>query len=186
MPQRKPVINNKYHDTVLLLKGYRGAKIAVQESAMDHKEQLQEELGLDKNVDEMDVERYLEILAEIGTDYSKAKLDSHARTIFRTQKILNTIDEATTKLRNMSEDGQVLYLVLYYLYLSKDIIKNKDDRIERLRQHEIHYSERHYDRCRERAIEKLSELLWGYETRELKATLESFNKIVDKKSTKQR
>jgi len=44
MPQRKPVINNKYHDTVLLLKGYRGAKIAVQESAMDHKEQLQEEL----------------------------------------------------------------------------------------------------------------------------------------------
>ena len=165
-----------YHDTELLLKKYRNAVLSLKESQQAHRSFFEEEFGVN-------ITEYLEQLYVAGmeTDFTGGtKHESHARTMNRTNKLLKRIDRAVeimAQADNANPKKSILYAVLYHTFMSKQEIKSVSDIIVAINESidpNDAIDNKAYYRWRIKAIKTLSEVLWGYTTRDMLEITDTF------------
>lgn len=162
-----PTEDPRYHNTWKLLKRYRDVVWSLELSV----QQLRNEFQIEY---ESSVEDFLESVYLAGADLSGTDLEHHARCIERSNKMLKLVQNAITLLRNKHKNGEAYYWVLYYTYLSPQQFDNVEEIIEQLRPHIRDISFRTYYRRKNKAVEALSSILWGYTTRDSLQMLEDF------------
>jgi len=113
------------------------------------------------------VTEYLEELHLAGADLKGTRLENHAKSIKRTHEMLELIMAAANLMRESSLDGDCLYYLLYYRYLSKKQYGGPADIIEQCwTAHGLHITQENYYRYQKKAINKISSILWGYTAKE--------------------
>ena len=103
-----------------------------------------------------------------------SKLEEYAKSIERSNKMLNTLMAAVDLLRTKHKHGEQYYWILYYSYLSPQELQNVEEIIEKLKPHIANISQRTYYRKRPKAIEALSTILWGFTSRDCISALNRF------------
>lgn len=156
-----------YHKTEKLLKKYRDVVWSAELSAQDMISDLQKEFGV--SIDDL-----LTSIQEAGADLSGTDIESHAKSIERTQKMLRILESSINLMRNKHKYGEEYYWILYYTYLSPQELENKEEIIEKLCPYVRNISPATYYRKRIKAIEALSSKLWGYTSRDC---MDILNKI---------
>ncbi len=96
-----------------------------------------------------------------GTD-----IEQRAKSIERSNKMLNLIDGAVKLMREKNKNGEIYYRVIYYNYLSPNQLHSNDDIVLAL-------TEAGYPMCRKTmtdhraaAVDCISSILWGYTARD--------------------
>lgn len=120
------------------------------------------------------IEEFLDSIYLAGADIGGSKLENYARSIERSNKMLNLLNSAVNLLRSKHKHGEQYYWILYYSYLSPQQLQNTDEIIERLVPHITNISKRTYYRKRPEAVQALSSILWGYTSKDC---LEMLNKF---------
>lgn len=166
---KKPKGNAKYHNTWLLFRKYREVVWSKELSVSQARGAFRREFG-------MTVEEYLDSMYLAGDDLSDSKLEDRTQGIQMSYDMLKLLDGAIDLMRTKHYRGEEYYWILYYTYLSPQIIGSVDDIVESLRSHMKDVSRRTYYRKRREAIEILSSLLWGYTDRETMGALEEMCK----------
>lgn len=164
---RTPEDSPQYHDTWMLLKNYRDVTWSLEVSVLQvrGKFQLEYECG---------VEDFLESIYLAGADLGGTEIESYARSIERSHKMLTLLDNAINIMRSKHKKGEVYYWLLYYTYLSPQKLDNVEEIIEQLQPHIRDISLRTYYRIRKEAVETLSSVLWGYTSQESQDILKRF------------
>lgn len=157
----------RYHNTWKLLSKYRDVVWSMELSVLQLKNRFHVEYGCD-------IDTFLDSIYAAGADLSGTEIEQHARCIERSNKMLKLVQGALTLLRGKHKNGEALYWILYYTYLSPQKLENLDEIIEQLRPHIHDISYRTYYRRRKEAVYTLSTILWGYTTRDSLALLEEF------------
>ncbi len=160
--------DSRYHDTWRLLKKYRDVVWSMELSV----QQLSKEF---ENEYECSIDDFLESVYMAGADLSGTDIENHARSIERSNKMLKLVHNAVDLLRTRHKNGEALYWILYFTYLSPQKLKNSDEIMEHLRPHISDISFRTYYRRRKEAVEALSAMLWGYTAQDSVKLLEEFN-----------
>lgn len=162
--EKKP--DSRYHNTSLLLRKYREVTWSLEVSVSQSKKAFQREFG-------QSIEDFLDSVYMAGLDLSGSHLENRAREIQKSSDMLRLIDEAVDILRAKHTQGEEYYWILYYAYLSPQ--KYPLDQILYLLQPHIRdISRTTYFRKRQKAIELLGSLLWGYEDGETRELLDQF------------
>lgn len=156
-----------YHDTFTLLKKYRDVVWSLELSVQKVRRQFEMEMG-------SSIDDFLESIYLAGVDFKENGIEEHAQSIERSHKMLKLVDYSVNLLRNKHKYGECYYWILYYSFLSPQQFKNADEIVERLRAHIQDMSLRTYYRQRNKAIEALSSILWGYSSKDSLRILNEF------------
>ena len=156
-----------FHDTWMLLKNYRDAVWNLELAVQQVRNSFEIEYG-------NSIEEFLDSMYLAGADIGGSKLESYAKSIERSNKMLNLLNMAVDTLRTKHKHGEQYYWILYYTYLSPQQLQNTDEIIEKLEPHIISISRRTYYRKRPEAVQALSAILWGYTSKECLELLEKF------------
>ena len=148
-----------YHNTEILLSKYRDVVWSIEVSAIQA--QISFELEMDCKLEE-----FLEMSYSAGVDLTGTQIQEQIRTLERNKKMLKIIDASIQVLREKEADGDVIYWILYYTYLSKRPCKNIDEIIDRVSEKTEIISRRTYFKKRKKAIGVLGGILWGFTTKE--------------------
>jgi hypothetical protein len=159
--------NPVYHNTWRLLKKYRDVVWSLELSIQQVQKKFQLEYG-------SSIEDFLESIYLAGADLSGSNIESHARSIERSNKMLKLIQSAAEVLRNKHKSGESYYWILYYSYFSPQQLKNSEEIVEKLRPHIRDVSHTTYYRKRQESVEAFSSILWGYTSRECKEITDVF------------
>lgn len=159
--------NTLYHNTYKLLKNYRDVRWSLELAVQQVRSRFQLEYG--ENIDE-----FLDSLYMAGADLGGTDIESHARSIERSRKMLQLIDSSVELLRTKHKFGEVYYWVLYYAFLSPQQLEDVPEILEKLQPHIRNISRRTYYRRRDEAVEALSSVLWGFTARDCLAILDKF------------
>lgn len=142
----------EYKNTKLLLENYRTISIAVQFLP----QQIASELNLPfKGIDDL-----LEN-CDIASTYLNSNIDDRLRNVQRTKQLIDVVNKSLTAMKEMSQEGELYYKLLYYTYLSpkqlliEDILKKLD------------ISRSSYFRKRDNAIKLFGSILWLAPNREV-------------------
>lgn len=172
----------RYHDTRKLLRKYRDVTWSLELSVQQLKKQFQVEYGTD-------IEEFLDTVYLAGADLGGTELEHHAQCIERSYKMLKLVDSAVDLLRTRHKNGETYYWVLYYTFLSPQQLSDVNEILEQLRPHIRDISRTTYYRRREKAVEALSSVLWGYTSKECMELLdellpfeEEMSAITDRKT----
>lgn len=149
----------RYHNTWQLLRKYRDVIWSMELSVIQLKQHFHADFGCD-------VDEFLDSLYSAGADLSGTEIEAHARCIERSRKMLKLLQGAFSLLREKHKNGEELYWILYYTYLSPQKLDNLDEILEQLQPHIHDISYRTYYRRRKEAVYTLSTILWGYTTRD--------------------
>ena len=158
--------NPLFHDTWKLLKNYRDAVWNLELAVQHVKNTFEIEYG-------SSIEEFLESIYLAGADIGGSKLENYAKSIERSNKMLNLLNSAVDILRSKHKHGEQYYWILYYSYLSPQQLQNTEI-IESLMPHIANISKRTYYRKRPEAVQALSSILWGYTSKDC---LEMLNKF---------
>ena len=143
---KKEVARKKYHHTQALLEQYRTI-IWVLESAPD-------EIAMELKVQTKTIDALIEkIEYELGTD--NKKLEGKLRTVLKTRKLIDRVNDALSVLKMKPDNGELLYKLVYEAYIDPER-RPRCELIERM-----HVSSRTYYRMREIAVDTISKRLWG-------------------------
>lgn len=145
--------NPLFHDTWKLLKNYRDAVWNLELAVQQVRNTFEIEYG-------SSIEEFLDSIYLAGADIGGSKLENYARSIERSNKMLNLLNSAVNLLRSKHKHGEQYYWILYYSYLSPQQLQNTDEIIERLVPHITNISKRTYYRKRPEAVQALSSILW--------------------------
>lgn len=156
-----------YHDTFTLLKKYRDVVWSLELSVQKVRRQFEMEMG-------SSIDDFLESIYLAGVDFKENGIEEHAQSIERSHKMLKLVDYSVNLLRNKHKYGESYYWILYYSFLSPQQFKNADEIVEQLRAHIQDMSLRTYYRQRNKAIEALSSILWGYSSKDNLRILNEF------------
>ena len=153
--------NEAYHDIIALFKIYRSVNWRMQVKVNQVKHRIQWEYGTD-------IDTFLDSVYQAGMDINQDLGDMKERieTINRSNKFLKLIDEAVELMRKFHPQGERLYWVLYYSYMSAYRAENIEEILDKLEPHFPKITRIHratYFRWREQAFEAVSGILWGYE-----------------------
>lgn len=159
--------NPLFHDTWKLLKNYRDAVWNLELAVQQVRSTFEIEYG-------SSIEEFLDSIYLAGADIGGTKLENYAKSIERSNKMLNLLNSAVDILRNKHKHGEQYYWLLYYSYLSPQQLQNTDEIIEKLRPHITNISLRTYYRKRPEAVQALSSILWGYTSKDCLEMLEKF------------
>ena len=165
--QTHPEEDRRYHDTLLLLKNYRNVVWSMELSAEQLRKDFTVEFG-------SSVEEFLDSVYMAGADLSGTKIESHARSIERSRKMLALVDSAASLLRTKHPCGEAYYWILYFTYFSPQPFENISIIIDQLRPHIRDISRSTYFRRRDDAITAISSVLWGYTSKDCLALLSEF------------
>lgn len=156
-----------YHDTFTLLKKYRDVVWSLELSVQKVRRQFEMEMG-------SSIDDFLESIYLAGVDFKENGIEEHAQSIERSHKMLKLVDYSVDLLRNKHKYGESYYWILYYSFLSPQQFNNADEIVEQLRAHIQDMSLRTYYRQRNKAIEALSSILWGYSSKDSLRILNEF------------
>lgn len=159
--------NSLFHDTWKLLKNYRDAVWNLELAVQQVRNTFEIEYG-------SSIEEFLDSIYLAGADIGGSKLENYARSIERSNKMLNLLNSAVDILRSKHKHGEQYYWILYWSYLSPQQLQNTDEIIDALVPHITNISRRTYYRKRPEAVQALSSILWGYTS---KNCLEMLNKF---------
>jgi hypothetical protein len=159
--------NPLYHDTWKLLKNYREVVWSLELSVQQVQNDFQLEYG-------SSVEEFLESIYLAGADLTGSDIESRARSIERSNKMLKLMQSSAELLRNKHKNGECYYWILYYTFFSPQQLKNADEIIEQLRVHVRDISPATYYRKRQESVEAFSSIIWGYTSKECKEILDTF------------
>ena len=106
----------RYHDTWKLLKRYRDVVWSLGLSVLQVKNQFR--IEYDSNIED-----FLETVYMAGADLHGTDIESHARCIERSHKMLTLLENAINLLRTRHKNGELYYWLLYYTYLSHRSLK---------------------------------------------------------------
>lgn len=157
-----------YHNTEMLLKKYRDVVWSIEVSAIQA--QISFELEMDCKLNE-----FLEMSYAAGADLSGTHIQEQMRTLERNKKMLKIIETAINIMRTRHPDGEEYYWLLYYTYLSDKPCKSVEGIIEMICQ-KYPMSWKTYFRKKDKAIQILSTILWGFTSKECLPILEEFIK----------
>ena len=147
-----------YHDTERLLKTYRDVRWNLKLSMEHHRQDFEEEYG-------MNITEYLEDVYAAGIEFAGTKLEHHANSMKRTAEMLKLIDATTHLIRENNSEGEAFYWILYYTYFSPNKLNSVDETIEKVQMHIPYVTRDTYYRHRKRAIQTFSSVLWGFTTK---------------------
>lgn len=156
--QQPPEAHPLYHDTYKLLNNYRDTVWSVEVSNLDLQAVFRAEYGVP-------IDACLEALEIAGVDLSGTRIESHARSIDRSRKMLRLIDTAIGLMRRRHRKGELYYWILYYSFLSPQEYESTNEILTALEAHFPPMSVRTYYSHRKDAIDVLSSVLWGYTSR---------------------
>lgn len=159
--------NPLYHDTWRLLKNYRDAVWNLELAVQQVKNGFKVEFG--SSIDE-----FLHSIYLAGADVGGSKLEDYAKSIERSNKMIQLLNSAVDILRSKHKHGEQYYWILYYSYLSPQQLQNTEEVLEKLAPHIMNISRRTYYRKRPEAIQALSSILWGYTSKDCLKTLNQF------------
>ena len=157
-----------FHSTWKLLKNYRDVSWQLEVSGADLQAEFRAEYG-------SGTDTALTTLEVAGANLQGTRIESFARSLDRSRKMMQLIDSAILLLRNKHKKGELYYWVLYYTYLSPQEYKSVEEIMESLRAHTYFVSKRTYYLRREEAIQVLSSILWGYTSQECMEILNLFD-----------
>ena len=149
-----------FHNTKELLKKYRQVMMCVGENLDE----------IETNIN--DIGDRFAILAEFtrieDIDLSEVKLENHIRCMERTRQMIKLIKSAIAKLRKYDINGEEFYWILYLKYIcdNSEKCKNDMDIIDKMCDEGIPISTSTFYRRHNMAIDALSNILWGYTTKE--------------------
>ena len=159
--------NPLYHNTWKLLSKYRDVVWSLQLSVQQVKKSF--EIEFKSSIDE-----FLESIYSAGAEIQGTMIEHHAKCIEKSNKMLKMIDSAVELLHTKHRMGEEYYWVLNYTYLSPHECRNVAEIIESIRPHVRTISYRTYYRYRREAVEALSDVLWGYTSKECMSILDEF------------
>ena len=160
--------NPLFHDTWKLLKNYRDAIWNLELAVQQVRNTFEIEYG-------NSIEEFLDSIYLAGADIGSTRLENYAKSIERSNKMLNLSNSAVEILRNKHKHGEQYYWILYYSYLSPQQLQNTDEIIESLMPHIANISKRTYYRKRPEAVQALSSILCGYSSKDC---LEMLNRFI--------
>lgn len=169
MPRQKVKQDERYHDTLLLLKKYRDVVWSLSVSVEHVKSDFRECFG--ENIDD-----FLESVYVAGADLSGTDIEERAKCIERSNKMLQLVDSAVARMRNKHKHGELYYQVLYYNFLCEHEFGSLDDVLEALNEAGIMISRRTMFDYRTHAINLVSTYLWGYTAKDTQNILAKFIK----------
>lgn len=159
--------NPLYHDTLTLLKKYRDVVWSLELSVQKVRRKFQVEYG-------SSIEEFLESIYIAGVDFTENGIEEHAQSIERSHKMLKLVETSVNLLRTKHKNGENYYWILYYSFLSPQQYRNADEIVEQLQAHIPDMSYRTYYRQRNKAVDALSSILWGYSSRDSVQFLDEF------------
>lgn len=157
----------RYHDTWRLLKKYRDVVWSLELSVQHLKKRFEVEYG-------SSIEEFLDSVYLAGADLGGTEIEHQAQCIERSHKMLTLMESAVNLLRARHKNGEEYYWILYYSYLSPQQLPNVDEIVTQLCPHIRDISRATYYRKREKAVEALSSILWGYTSKDCMALLADF------------
>lgn len=161
-----------YHNTEILLKRYREVVWSIEVSAAQAKMNL--ELELDCGLDEL-----LKFSQTAGIDLSGTNIQEQLRIVERNRKMIKIIDQSVEMLKTRYGDGELYYWILYYTYLSPKQYKKIEDIIKLVAEKKEEISWKTYFDRRKKAIKVLSNILWGFTTKDFLPILNDLDKKQD-------
>lgn len=159
--------DSRYHNTWRLLKKYRDVVWSVEVSVAHLKNEFQVEYG-------SSIEEFLDSVYLAGADLSGTDLEQYARSIERSNKMLTLVRNAAEIMRSRHKNGEMYYWILYYSFLSPQQLSSVPETVDQLRPHLKDISIPTYYRKRQRAVETLSSILWGYTSQDTLDILDYF------------
>lgn len=166
--KQKEYEKKMYHNTEILLKRYRDVVWSMEVSATQARINFEYEMGCS-------LDEFLQMSYAAGMDFSGTDIQEQIRTLERSKKMLNIIKNSVEMLRKRGKYGGTYYWLIYYTYLSEKRLKNVDEIIKKLIEKTGGYMCRKtYYRNRQKAIEQLSTILWGFTSKECLPILEEF------------
>ena len=135
-----------YHNTLLLLSNYRSI-LWQTDSELDT---IAAELNLPLQKLDAVLSR---IDAEIGME--NRRLELRLERLAKTRQFLDRINDALTTLKYKSDNGPLLYDLIYLTYISEEKLHQTDVL------YRLNISRRHYYRLKEQAINIISLRLWS-------------------------
>ena len=159
--------NPLFHNTWKLLKNYQDAVWNLELAVQQVRNTIEIEYG-------NSIEEFLDSIYLAGADIGGTRLENYAKSIERSNKMLNLLNSAVEILRSKHKHGEQYYWILYYSYLSPQQLQNTDEIIECLVPHIANISKRTYYRKRPEAVQALSAILWGYTSKDCLEMLNRF------------
>ena len=167
MPRQKVKQDERYHDTLLLLKKYRDVVWSLSVSVEHVKSDFRECFG-------ESIEDFLDSVYVAGTDLSGTDIEERAKCIERSNKMLNLVDEAVATMRQKHKNGELYYQVLYFNYFSTQEYRSQENILEALEQAGFPMCRKTMIEHRNFAVNIVSNFLWGYTAKETKEILDRF------------
>lgn len=156
-----------YHNTQMMLRKYRDVVWSI-DVAMA---QIQINFQMEMNTK---IEDFLETAYDAGADLSGTEIQEQLRTMERNRKMLKIIETAVSLLRKRQGDGELYYSILYHTYLTDTPIKSTQGIIEQVGKDVEYMSWKTYFNKRNKAVEVLSTILWGFTTKDSEYILNEF------------
>ena len=156
-----------FHDTWTLLKNYRDGAWNLELADLDLQAEFRAEFGAADYGSLAD-------LTAASPEKVSTRIESFARSLDRSRKMMQLLDAAIQLMRSHHKKGELYYWILYYTYLSPQEYTNYREILRALEAHFPPMSRRTYYAYRENAISTLSNVLWGYTSRECTEVLQKF------------
>lgn len=151
--------NDRLHDTKVLLKQYRRIAYSVQISEKELNLRMESEHGAKLST--------LEANAELaGVDLTGTKLEGYTRSVIRSKKMLQIIQNALIIVRGDPDHGELMYYVLFYTYFSPVKPRNRESILAELDKLDYPMSLVTYHNYLNMAIKAIDHILWGYTARD--------------------
>ncbi len=117
--------NPLFHDTWKLLKNYRDAVWNLSWLSSRYATPLKSNMATA-------LRNFFDSIYLAGADIGGTRLENYAKSIERSNKMLNLLNSAVDILRSKHKHGEQYYWILYYSYLSPQQLQNTDEIIESL------------------------------------------------------
>ena len=169
MARKKMVQDERYHDTLLLLKKYRDVVWSLSMSVEHVKSDFRTYYG-------GSIEDFLDSVYVAGADLSGTDIEERAKCIERSHRMLNLVDDAVATMRHKHKNGELYYQVLYFNYFSAQEYHSQDAVLEALEQTGYPMCRKTMIEYRNHAVNLVSSFLWGYTARDTKDILDRFVK----------
>lgn len=169
MARKKITPDERYHDTLLLLKKYRDVVWSLSVSVEHAKSDFRECFG-------GSIEDFLDSVYVAGADLSGTDIEERAKCIDRSVKMLNLVDSAVATVRNKYKHGELYYQILYFNYFSAQEYRSQDEILDALEKAGYPMCRKTMIEHRNLAVNLVSSFLWGYTAKETKEILDKFVK----------
>ena len=148
-----------YHNTEMLLKKYRDVVWSIDVSVTRTQMNFEIEFGVG-------IEEFLDMSYAAGADLTGTDIEAQMRTIERNRKMLEIIDRALDVIRKKHKCGEMYYQILYLTYITSEEFENTSSIVAELADLSFYMSEKTYFKKKKEAILLLSNILWGFTSKE--------------------